>query len=254
MSNNRHATYMVVGGTGNVGRHLVGAQLKTGATVVVPSRDPRKLEALAGAVPPDQAGRLRTLVGDMTDEADAARLLNEAGPLDGAVASLGGFVEAPSVLSAPRADLERALDGYLFAHLAVAGALIPHLEERGGGYVTINGPLAFAPLFPGAGLVSIATAAQAMLARVLMEETAADRVRVNELVIHSSFGWGNEAENEVTGEDIGRYVAHLLSPEGEGIRGRSIHLESREALDPTKLDRGESDAPRAGNRRTFHEV
>ena len=116
------------------------------------------------------------------------------------------------------------------AHFAVARPLIPALEPQGGAYVTINGPLAFEPLFPGAGLVSVATAAQAMLARVLMKELASSRVRVNEVVIYSSFGRGDDERNAVTGADIGRYVAYLLSNQGAGVRGQTIHLRSPEQV------------------------
>lgn len=231
MEKTQRRTYMVVGGTGNVGRHLVQAQLAAGVRVVVPSRDPEKLAALEQSLPPNHSGQFVPAIGNMSDERDAARLLHEVGPLDGAVASLGGFVQAPTVLEAPRPDLERALEGYLFAHFAVARTVVPHLRERGGGYIMINGPLAFTPLFPGAGLVSIATAAQAMLARVLMHESADTPVRINELVIYSSFGWGDDEKNAVTGADLGRYVAHLLSPAGEGVRERTLHLRSPEALE-----------------------
>lgn len=95
----------------------------------------------------------------------------------------------------------------------------------------INGPLAFDPLFPGTGLVSIATAAQAMLARLLMKEAADTPARINELVIYSRFGHGDEHENPVTGADIGSYVAYLLSDEGAEVRGETIHLRSRETED-----------------------
>jgi hypothetical protein len=65
--------------------------------------------------------------------------------------------------------------------LAAAQAIIPALELQGGGYITIQGPLAFEPLFTTTALVSVASAA--MLARVLMQELSESRVRVNQLVI-----------------------------------------------------------------------
>jgi hypothetical protein len=94
----------------------------------------------------------------------------------------------------------------------------------------ISGPLAFAPMMPGTGLVSIATAAQAILSRVLMREAEGTPVRINEMVIYSSFGWGSDDRNEVTGADIGRYVAYLLAKQGAGIRGETIHLRSKEPI------------------------
>jgi len=222
----------VVGGTGNVGRFVVRAMLEEGATVVVPSRSSSKLEALEAAVDPASRSRLVPTEGDMSDEGDGDRLLAEVGdrvgPPDAVVATLGGFVPAPSVLAASLDDLRRALDGYLVAHFAVARALIPVLEQRGGNYTFINGPLAFQPMYPGTGLVSTVTAAQAMLARVVMKEKEGSPVRVNEVVLHTSFGWGDdEARNDGVGqEDVGRYVARLASPRGEGVRGRTIHLDT----------------------------
>lgn len=221
---------MVAGGTGNVGRQLVRALLGAGATVVVPSRGVAGLEALGEFLAPASPERFVPLTGDITDEGDVPRLLREAGPLDGGVASLGRFVAAPSALEASVTDLERALHDYVLAHFAAARALLPVIRERDGGYVMINGPLAFDALFPGAGLVSIATAAQAMLARVLMKEAADTRARINELVIYSSFGRGADDENLVTGADIGRYVAHLLSARGAGVRGETIHVRSPEEV------------------------
>jgi NAD(P)-dependent dehydrogenase (short-subunit alcohol dehydrogenase family) len=229
------ATAIVVGGSGNVGRHIVSALLQAGATVIVPSRSEERIRVLRGVATPEAANRLVTLIGDFSDENDSRRLRESAigvtGRLDGVVASLGSFVPVDSVLKAPRRDLDRVLEGYVTAHLTAAQALIPTLEERGGSYVFINGPLAFAPLFHGGGLVSIATAAQAMLARVLAQELAESRARVNELVIYSAFGWGRDDQNAVSGAQIGRYVAYLLSPRSAGIRGQTIHLKSQRQLD-----------------------
>ena len=106
---------------------------------------------------------------------------------------------------------------------------LPSLAEVGGAYVSINGPLAWNPSFPGTGLVSIASAAQTMLARVLMKEMVETRARVNEVVVYSAFGWGDaEKRNVVTGEDIGRYVAYLVSDAGSETRGQTLHLRTLE--------------------------
>lgn len=229
-------TALVAGGTGNVGRVLVRALLDAGATVAVPSRSPDKLERLRHDIDLELREKLVTVHGDIADEGSAERLLDEitsrVGTLDAAVASLGEFVAAPSVLSAPLADLHRALDGYLLAHFSVARAVVPALRGRGGSYTLINGPLAFEPMFPGAGLVSIVTAAQAMLARILMSEMEDEAVRVNEIVVYTRFGWDAEDAREapVQQDDVGRYVALLASPRGAEVRGRTIHLDSLQPL------------------------
>lgn len=232
-------TVLVAGGTGSVGRRLVDALLGGGATVVVPSRSRERLAELERAVgAADSGDRLLTLKGDVGDEEDAVRLGEEAlertGRLDGVVASLGRFSPASSVLAAPRGDLASVLEDYLLAHFVAAGALIPLLEEGGGSYTFIQGPLAFDPASPAASLVSIATAGQAMLARTVMQETRGGPVRVNEVVLYTGFGWGSNEKKElspVTQDDVGRYVALLTSDRGSAVRGETIHLDSLEPLE-----------------------
>ncbi len=227
---------LVAGGTGNVGRVIVAALLDAGAAVAVPSRSPEKLDRLRAEVGPAHAERLVGIEGNVADEGDAERILDEitsrGGPLNAAVASLGRFVAAPSVLSAPPADLQQALDGYLLAHFNVARAVIPALSETGGSYTFINGPLAFEPMFSGTGLVSIATAAQAMLARLVMRETEDTPVRVNEVVLYTRFGWSdqNARKDPVGQDDVGRYVALLSSSKGAAVRRRTIHLNTDQPI------------------------
>ena len=110
--------------------------------------------------------------------------------------------------------------------------MIPALRKTGGSYTFVNGPLAFEPMFPGTGLVSIATAAQAMLARTVMKETGGVPVRVNEVVLYTSFGWGDDERktSPVRQEDVGRYVAYLISDHGAAVRGRTSHLDSLQSL------------------------
>jgi NAD(P)-dependent dehydrogenase (short-subunit alcohol dehydrogenase family) len=225
-------TALVAGGTGHVGAHLTRELLLAGARVVVPSRSAEKLRQLRETLARPLGERLIGLEGDVSNPKLAVRVREQAeqlagGPIDAVVASLGGFVAAESVLSAPLEDLERAVRGYLYAHFVVAGTFLPHLADRGGAYVSINGPLAWHPSFPGTGLVSIASAAQAMLAKVLMQETAGTKARINEVVLYSAFGWGDaEKRNTVTGEDIGRYIAFLVSDAGSEIRGQTLHLKT----------------------------
>lgn len=226
-------TALVAGGTGNVGRHLVVALLERGATVVVPSRSAERLRALRAAVAPAYVDRLLGIQGDLGDETKAVELgeavRSRGHSLHMVVASLGRFVAAPSVLEAPLAELRAVLESYLVAHFLAARTLIP-LVEPGGSYTFINGPLAFGSHFEGTGLVSIATAAQAMLARIVMDE--ARRVRVNEVVLYTPFGWGDRApvRAALAPDEVARYVAYLASPRGDAIGGRTIHLDSPEVL------------------------
>jgi NAD(P)-dependent dehydrogenase (short-subunit alcohol dehydrogenase family) len=224
----------VAGGTGNVGRYLVRALLERGARVIVPSRTAEHLEALRATIDADHGPRLITMVGDLSDETDALRVQEHlrTHPLHGAVASLGRFMPAPSLLSAPVGDLRAALNDYVIAHFQAARTLIPLIED-GGSYTFINGPLAFEPMFEGTGLVSVVTAAQAMLARVLFKESKDRPIRVNEVVVYTPFGWSDKAPASGTlpREEVARYVAHLASSKGSAVRGQTIHLKSHHAFE-----------------------
>jgi NAD(P)-dependent dehydrogenase (short-subunit alcohol dehydrogenase family) len=227
-------TIVVAGGAGNVGRVLVAALLRDGATVVVPSRSPTRLQELRGTVTGATPERLITVASDIGHEQDAARLVDEIasrhGPIHAAFASLGRFAPAPPVLDLAANQLEQVIGDYLLAHVAAAGALIPRLVD-GGSYVLINGPLAFRPLSPESVLVSIATAAQEMYARSLMQQVT--RVRVNEVVLYTAFGWGDgRALSAVGQDDVARYLSWLASERAAGIAGRTIHLDSPKATEP----------------------
>jgi len=221
---------LVAGGTGNVGRAIVHGLLMRRATVVVPSRSASKLEALGRAEGPDTQNRLITIVGDVSDEQDAERIraeaLERAGRLDAVVASLGSFAAAPSLLAASRATLDRVLADYLLAHFVAARTFIPLFAKTGGCYLFINGPLAFAPT-PGSGLVSIATAGQAMLVDVLVRETASSLARVNELVVNVGVGWGSADETQRNGERVADAVAKILI---DGTASGRIYLGEDDAI------------------------
>lgn len=226
---------LVAGGTGSVGRHIVAALLQRGATAVVPSRSERKLDVLRTSVS-KAAERLVTVVGDVGDEEDGARIRDVImgqlpSGLDAAVASLGRWSNAPSMLAATRADLVQTLENYVVAHFVVARTFLPTLVENGGSYTSINGPSAFGT-WPGSGLVSVATAAQSVLARVLAEEMAASGlVRVTELVIHPSSWIGPDDTKEggpIDGPAVGRYVAGIVA--GDVTGGPRVHLDSREQI------------------------
>src|SRR5690606_38143635 len=134
--------------TGNVGRLLTGALLDAGARVAVSSRSEERLTRLRGSVQAD-ADQLVTIVGDIADETDGARIrsivLGKLRGLDTAFASLGTFIGVRSLLATPSSELRRALDDFVVAHHAVVRNLLPALTEHGGAYVFLNGMLAFDP-------------------------------------------------------------------------------------------------------------
>lgn len=213
--------------------------------MAVPSRSEQKLRAwrayLARHVDSAHLERLHTFVGDLSDEADAARgrqyLGDELGTPDGVLAALGRWHSVPSLLSAGPDDLNRVLQGYLIAHQMVARTFLPDLSASGGTYVFVNGPLAFELWGPASALVSIATAAQHMLFRAMAQELDDSPARVAELVTYA-FLRNRETQpgSAIPGEAVGAFAAHLLSGDAGEVHGQCLHLRSMEQVQELGLE------------------
>lgn len=232
-------TVVVAGGTGNVAAFIVSALLERGATVAVPSRSEEKLRDLHNFLSERhqeaELERLRTFVGDLSNETQALelrqRIHEEAGIPHAALSSLGHFRPAPSLLTTGTEDLKAVLDGYLIAHFKVARTFLPDLKTNGGNYVFVNGPLAF-DIWPGSSssLISIATAAQHMLFRALVQEFEGTPTQIIELVNHAFIrNRLTQPGSSIPGEAVGAYAAHLLSG-ADNAHGQSIQLRSLEQL------------------------
>lgn len=230
-------TFLVAGGAGEVGEGLVRRFLARGARVVVPSRSDARLRDLRERLAADEA--LLTFGADVGDEGSAAalrdRLVDEVGPLDGVVASLGGWWQGAPLTEVPLHLWNRLLQDGLTAHFVLARTFLPVLAGRlGSSYTLINGGGGLRPV-PNAGPVSVSAAGQLMLARALAAEHARAAVRVNALVLatpvltrsrpHGPEGW-------LTADDAGEYAARLASLEGEGTRGHIVVLRDRRDLPP----------------------
>jgi hypothetical protein len=95
----------------------------------------------------------------------------------------------------------------------------------------INGPLAFEPLFPGAGLVSIATAAQQMLFKSLCLELEGSDIAIFELM-HRAFvrDRATVPGSGLPAEAVGDYAAYLMSDAARHLSGSTLELSSLDAL------------------------
>lgn len=228
---------VVAGGTGNVGSFLVKELLERGANVVVPSRSEEKIIDLRNHLQDlddTNLERLFTFEGNLSDESDSLRLLNqitdEVGKPDAAISSLGYFIPAPSLLTVNLDDLHRVMDGYLMAHFKVARTFLPVFKDHGGTFVFINGPLALNP-WEGSGLVSIATAGQQMLFKALAKELEDTDARVVELMSYAFIrNRQTQPSSAITGEALGAYAAWLVSGQTTDVHGTTIHLRSPDQL------------------------
>lgn len=228
---------LVAGGTGTVGEGIVRVFLREGARVVVPSRSAERLAQLRGFVGDDGAGGLLTLVGDIGTAAGAEALRDEitrqAGPLDAVVASLGGTYEGrQTLLGAPPEVWREFQDNNLNAHYACARTFLPTLIERSGTSYTLLGGLSAVLPIGKYGPVCVNSAAQLMLARVLFEELKETRVRINQVMfgmVATRSRSGYAKPQWLTAEEIGEFLAYLVSPDGRMVANSVLHLGDRPA-------------------------
>jgi NAD(P)-dependent dehydrogenase (short-subunit alcohol dehydrogenase family) len=233
---------LVAGGTGTVGEAIVKAFLEAGATVVVPSRARQKLEGLRAFLDlsSSDAERLSLLEGRLDDPVDAERLRDEVlrrhGTLHAVVASLGGtWEEKLPLVEIPMETFRAYQDSNLNAHLITARTFLPELARRGGTSYTLLGGLSAVRTIERYSPVSLNSAAQLMMAKILMEEMRHAPVRINEVifgVIHTRARAAYARPEWVTAREVGDFIAYLASDEGRMISGGILQLGDRPPLPP----------------------
>jgi len=245
------ARVLVAGGAGRVGAGVSRALALAGATVMVADRDRPRLEALAlgladkgssssdGAAasppPPQKTGSLHPFFCELSSTEDVAslatRLQQKWGGVDAVVIALGGWLETgPLGEIDVLARWEEIAGRTLLPHLLVTRHFLPLLRAaEKPRYLLIAGSTAEHP-HPGAGLVSVAAAAQRMVARVIEEEEGKIATAILELA-------GPVRADDSTAGDpgwmdattVGRLCARWLSGK-DFPRGRLVSLADARQL------------------------
>lgn len=217
---------LVAGGTGDVGEGIVRALLGAGASVIVPARSPAKAERLRAGLP-DAAG-LTTVPGEagVPEAASAVAAMVQAdGPLDGVVASLGGWWQGPPLTEVTPDVWHELIANNLTSHFAVARAFVP-LLRAGGVFVQVLGGAAAYPA-PNSSLVSITAAAVAMMGRVMQAELGA-AVQVRQIQVNSFVATRSRKAADpswVTADEVGETAAGLIAGTLPGEL--TVHLNAK---------------------------
>jgi NAD(P)-dependent dehydrogenase (short-subunit alcohol dehydrogenase family) len=226
---------LVAGGTGTVGEAVVRAFLRAGATVVVPSRSAEKIASLREFLGDDASERFAPLLADIGDPRGAEelrdRVLERHGRLDAVVASLGGTWEAGlPLVEVPVETWDEFHQSNLKAHFIAARTLLPLLAHRPGSSYTLLGGLSAIMPVPLYSPVAINSAGQLMLAKILMQEMKAKRVRINQVIcgfVHTRARTAYARPEWITADEVGRFCAYLASSEGSMINGGILQLGDR---------------------------
>lgn len=229
---------VVAGGAGGIGEGVVHALKREGFHVVVPIREGDREGRLKDYVSQIPSGNLSTVAADLSNEADVARLLQEAlgvsGRIDAVVVSVGAYYYGYSLHRMPFDDWLGTVRDNLRTHYLLQRYLLDQMHIQGSGvYVTLTGPEADA-VIPDAGTMSIMAAAQKMMARVMAYEAFGTPVRVHVITAQTSIltrSRGEQAGTDwITSQDLGEYVCALIGGNSPGT-GDVIHeLRNRDHL------------------------
>ncbi|KQY44596.1 SDR family oxidoreductase [Cellulomonas sp. Root137] len=169
---------LVTGASSGIGAATVRRLRAEGWDVVATARRADRLAALAQETGAD------TIVADVTDDADVARLaaqVAEGGPLDVLVNNAGGAFGLDPVESADLAHWRQMYELNVLGTLRVTQALLPQLREGDGGdIVVVTSTAAHGTYEGGAGYVG-AKHAERMLATTLRWEILGEPIRIIEI-------------------------------------------------------------------------
>jgi short-subunit dehydrogenase len=170
-----HKTVLLTGATGGLGRAIAEALAARGATLVLSSRKPDELDALARALPGD---RHRRIVRDLAEPAAAEELAAEAGAVDALVANAGLGANGRIDKFEPE-RIELVVRVNLEAPIRLARALAPAMRERGSGQMVFVSSLAGKAATANGALYTATKAGLRGFALSLRQDLARDGVGVS---------------------------------------------------------------------------
>jgi len=223
---------LVTGGSKGIGFAIAKALVADGASVVITGRHRRELERAQAEL----GSSAFAVVADVRNPAEVAAAAREPvdrfGGLDVLVnnAGIGLFKNAADM---PIADWQAVIDTNLSGVFYFCHAAIPHLRQRGGGWIINISSLAGKNPFVGGTAYCASKAGLNAFSEALMQEVRYDDIRVTCLMpgsVATGFG-GRSAQDrpdwKIQPEDVAEVVLDLLL-----MPARS--LPSRIELRPSK--------------------
>jgi NAD(P)-dependent dehydrogenase (short-subunit alcohol dehydrogenase family) len=223
---------LVTGGSKGIGRSIASALLESGVHVLITGRDPNALRAAVAelAVAAHRGGtRAEWHAGDVRLERDAREMVQAAatrfGGLDILVnnAAVGIMSEAASMSGEQwRETIETNLNGVFYC----TNAAIPHLRQRGGGWIVNISSLASQNPFAGGSAYCATKAGLNAFGEALMQELRYDGIRVTTVCpgsVKTGFGGfdaGATADWKLTPEDVARVVMDLVAHPARSLPSR----------------------------------
>jgi 3-oxoacyl-[acyl-carrier protein] reductase len=226
---------VVTGGNRGIGRGIVEALAREGATVALTARSREAADEAASAVGRGALG----FACDVRSYDQVQRLFRDveraAGGTDVLVNNAGIGVFAPVADTSPedwRATIETNLNGVFYC----CREAIPQMKRRGGGYIFNISSLAGKNPMVNAGAYNASKFGLNGFSEALMMEVRYDGIRVSYLMpgsVATDFGSGSSRKSgwALTPEDVGQVVIDLLRSPDHALYSR---VEMRPSRPPRK--------------------
>jgi NAD(P)-dependent dehydrogenase (short-subunit alcohol dehydrogenase family) len=220
---------VVVGGSSGIGLGVAQAALESGADVVIAGRSAEKLQAAQRTLNAD--GRLTSIVGDMTNEVDVARMFGEIGAFDHLVSTAGTPPPGDPIGQTDIEVVRRFVDNKLVGAAMLAKHAMRGLRT-GGSMTFTSGINKDKPPIPGGSVVSAIAGSFSYFARALALELGPTRVNI------VSPGWVDTPMwDELVGEAKSEFFADM------GARLPSKRIPTAAAVAAAYIYLMESDFP-----------
>jgi 3-oxoacyl-[acyl-carrier protein] reductase len=231
---------VVTGGTRGIGLSIAEALLSREASVIVTGRDTSHLEAARKRLSKDRADRVQVVRADVRDPDDAAQAVNAAverfGGVDILVNNAGVGVFAPVAemdVTQWHDVIETNLSGVFFC----CHAAIPHMRERGGGWIINISSLAGKNAFTSGAAYCASKAGLNAFSEALMQEVRYDNIRVSYVMpgsVSTGFARGTSPSGpaddwKLAPEDVAQVVVDLIAHPARSLPSRVELRPSRPA-------------------------
>lgn len=221
MSPSAHTkTAIITGGSGTIGKAIAKSLLKSGCNVFITGRNKERLEAAVQDLTSDDAGygKVHSFAGDVTSEADVAKLFDEADEAYEGVTLLvnnaGTAIPGPTHEMSVE-DFEYVMKVNVTGPFICSKAAIVKMKARGNGGRIINiGSLSAASPRPDSAPYTTSKFALLGLSNSLALDCRKDNIAVG--IIHP----GNVMSNLLAPEEVARREA------AEGFIGPEAVAES----------------------------